>query len=85
VDCLPLVVLYDGARIDYNTLRPMQRLIDRDEDKSLLENVDPFLLRPPLHSAGFVLDKRGIEMRREKVDQRPIIMARYPGKKIEQG
>jgi hypothetical protein len=24
-------------------------------------------------------------MRREKVDQRPIIMARYPGKKIEQG
>jgi hypothetical protein len=72
---MPLVVLYDGARIDYNTLRPMQRLVDRDEDKFLIKNIDPFLLRPSLHTAGTVLDKRGIEMRREKVDQRPIIMA----------
>jgi hypothetical protein len=63
----------------------VQRLVDRDEDKFLLENIDPFLLRPPLHSTGFVLDKRGIEMRREKVDQRSIIMARYPGKRKEQG
>ena len=65
---MPLVVLYDGARIDYNTLRPMQRLVDRDEDKFLIKNVDPFLLRPTLHTTGTVPDKRGIEMRRKEMN-----------------
>jgi hypothetical protein len=40
----------------------MQALVDRDKDKSLLKNVDPFFLRPPRDAAGALLDKRGIEM-----------------------
>jgi hypothetical protein len=63
----------------------MQRFIDRDENQFLVKNIDPFLPGPPLYIVGTFFVKGGIEMRREKVEKRTIIMAGYPGKKIKQG
>lgn len=62
------VLLLDCAWIHNSTERPVQRLVDWDENHLLLENVDALVLRPVRDGGCTTSLQSREEVRREEVD-----------------